>query len=139
MFPGKRSLDPLETIKRQKQWATIRKTALKKKLDGREFGREKDLGTSAVTFIIFLLGEWRAGAIAAYRRLSKSGVFLRERELGMCSLLPVRKVDLIVDLVKAPDDLGRWAVEQGEQPFTLHERGFETLGVEASRHRDSQR
>jgi hypothetical protein len=37
--------------------------------------------------------EWRAGAIAAYSRFSKSGVFLRQSEMGMCSLLPVRKLD----------------------------------------------
>jgi len=76
--------------------------------------------------------EWRAGAIAAYRRLSKSGVFLRESELGMCSLLPVRKIDRIVDLVK-PRTILDVGCGTGKTTVYLHQRGLETLGVEASR------
>ena len=76
--------------------------------------------------------EWRAGAIAAYRRLSKSGVFLRESELGMCSLHPVRKVNRIVDLVK-PRTILDVGCGTGRTTVYLQKRGFETLGVEASR------
>jgi SAM-dependent methyltransferase len=75
--------------------------------------------------------EWTAGAIAAYRRLSKSGVFLRESELGMCSLLPVQKVDRIVSLVK-PRTILDVGCGTGRTTAYLHQRGFETLGVEAS-------
>jgi SAM-dependent methyltransferase len=75
--------------------------------------------------------KWTAGAIAAYRRLSKSGVFLRESELGMCSLLPVRKIDRIVSLVR-PRTILDVGCGTGRTIVYLHERGFETLGVEAS-------
>jgi SAM-dependent methyltransferase len=49
----------------------------------------------------------------------------------MCSLLPVRKVDRIVGLVRARTilDVG---CGTGRTTFYLHQRGFETLGIEAS-------
>jgi hypothetical protein len=46
-----------------------------------------------------LLGNGRRAPSPQFRRLSKCGVFLQESELGMCSLLPVRKVDRIVSPV----------------------------------------
>jgi SAM-dependent methyltransferase len=75
--------------------------------------------------------EWTVGVIAAYRRFSKSGVFLRESELAMCSLLPVRKVDRIVSLVR-PRTILDVGCGTGRTTVYLHQRGFETLGVEAS-------
>lgn len=71
------------------------------------------------------------GAMAAYRRLSKSGVFLREQELGMCSLLPARKVDEIVRLVK-PRTILDVGCGTGRTTVYLTEHGFETLGIEGS-------
>ena len=49
----------------------------------------------------------------------------------MCSLLPVRKVDRIVGLVRARTilDVG---CGTGRTTVYLHQRGFETLGIEAS-------
>jgi 2-polyprenyl-3-methyl-5-hydroxy-6-metoxy-1,4-benzoquinol methylase len=75
--------------------------------------------------------EWRDGAVAAYRRLSRSGIFLRESELGMCSLLPVRKVERIVELVK-PRTILDVGCGTGKTTVYLHQRGFATLGVEGS-------
>ena len=76
--------------------------------------------------------KWTDGAIAAYRRLSKSGVFLRKSELGMCSLLPVRKLERIVSLV-GPRTILDAGCGTGRTTVYLHRRGLETLGVEASR------
>jgi 2-polyprenyl-3-methyl-5-hydroxy-6-metoxy-1,4-benzoquinol methylase len=75
--------------------------------------------------------KWKAGAKAVFRRLSRSGVFLSESELGMCSLHPVRKVDRIVELVNARSilDIG---CGTGKTTVYLHRRGFEAVGVEAS-------
>jgi 2-polyprenyl-3-methyl-5-hydroxy-6-metoxy-1,4-benzoquinol methylase len=69
--------------------------------------------------------------MAAYRRLSKSGVFLYKKELGMCSLLPARKVDEIVRLVR-PTTILDVGCGTGRTTVYLHERGFETVGIEAS-------
>jgi 2-polyprenyl-3-methyl-5-hydroxy-6-metoxy-1,4-benzoquinol methylase len=50
----------------------------------------------------------------------------------MCSLLPVRKVDRIVSLVK-PRTILDVGCGIGRTTVYLHRRGFATLGVEASR------
>lgn len=76
--------------------------------------------------------EWRAGAIAAYRRIWKSGVFLQESELGMCSLLPVRKLDEIVSLVQ-PRTILDVGCGTGTTTVYLNQRGVKTVGVEAPR------
>ena len=49
----------------------------------------------------------------------------------MCSLFPVRKVDQIVNLVR-PKTILDVGCGTGRTTVYLHQRGFETLGVEAS-------
>jgi cyclopropane fatty-acyl-phospholipid synthase-like methyltransferase len=75
--------------------------------------------------------EWKAGVIAVYRRSFKNGVMLRKNELGMCSLNPIQKVDLIVHLVN-PKTILDVGCGTGKTTVYLHKRGFEVLGIEAS-------
>lgn len=74
---------------------------------------------------------YKTGAIALYRRFFRSGVFLSKSELGMCSLLPVKKLDKIVDLVK-PKTVLDVGCGTGKATEHLHRRGLDVLGVEAS-------
>jgi 2-polyprenyl-3-methyl-5-hydroxy-6-metoxy-1,4-benzoquinol methylase len=75
---------------------------------------------------------WRAGAKAIYRRLSKSGVLFAAEELGMASLHPSRKVARIIELVR-PRTVVDFGCGTGSTLRQFVETGIAALGVEASR------
>jgi 2-polyprenyl-3-methyl-5-hydroxy-6-metoxy-1,4-benzoquinol methylase len=75
---------------------------------------------------------WRRGAKALYRRLTKSGILFADEELGMASLHPSRKVDLIVELVH-PRSVVDVGCGTGASLRQFSEMGIAAIGVEASR------
>ena len=75
--------------------------------------------------------EWAAGWRALYRRLSKSSVFLSEGELGMCSMLPVKKIDAILALVR-PKSVVDIGCGTGQATAYFSDRAIETVGIEGS-------
>jgi SAM-dependent methyltransferase len=74
---------------------------------------------------------WRAGAKAVYRRVSKSGILFAEDELGMAALHPVRKAALIVELAK-PATVIDFGCGTGYTLGQFVEMGLTGLGIEAS-------
>jgi SAM-dependent methyltransferase len=74
---------------------------------------------------------WRAGAKAIYRRLSKSGVLFATEDLGMASLYPEQKIERILSLVlpKSVLDVG---CGTGRALSEIKRRGITVFGVEAS-------
>ena len=44
--------------------------------------------------------KWGAGAKALFRKFTGSGILFTKADVGMASLLPVKKVDLAVSLVR---------------------------------------
>ena len=75
---------------------------------------------------------WRAGAKAIYRRLSKSGILFAADELGMASLHPSRKVARIIELVR-PRTVIDVGCGTGSTLRQFVEAGIAAVGVEASR------
>jgi len=69
---------------------------------------------------------------AAFRRLFRSGVFYREEELYMCSLLPQTLLDVVLAELK-PRSLLDVGCGIGRTLVYLTERGVDALGVEASK------
>jgi SAM-dependent methyltransferase len=74
---------------------------------------------------------WRAGAKAVYRRLSKSGVLFEEDELGMASLHPSCKATRIVELTK-PATVIDFGCGTGCTLEQFVEMGLDAVGIEAS-------
>ena len=89
---------------------------------------KKELDYLSRNIKYILPGKWKAGATAAYRRMTKTGVFLSKSEIGMCSLNPIKMVDTIVDLVK-PRSILDVGCGTGKTTAYLHQRGLEALGV----------
>jgi 2-polyprenyl-3-methyl-5-hydroxy-6-metoxy-1,4-benzoquinol methylase len=79
-----------------------------------------------------LPSNWRAGAKAIYRRLSKSGILFAADELGMASLHPSRKVARVIELVK-PLTVVDVGCGTGSTLRQFVEAGIAAVGVEASR------
>jgi SAM-dependent methyltransferase len=75
---------------------------------------------------------WRAGAKAVYRRLSKSGILFAEEDLGMASLHPVRKVARIIEIIR-PRTVVDMGCGTGSTLRQFLENGISVIGVEASR------
>lgn len=74
----------------------------------------------------------RLQPLNVYRALTKSGIFVREDELWMASLLPQRKLDLMLELYRPRSvlDLGCGV---GRTLDYLMDRGVDAVGVEGSR------
>ena len=75
---------------------------------------------------------WRAGAKAIYRRLSKSGILFAADELAMASLRPSLKVARVIELV-APLTVVDMGCGTGVALRQFVEAGVSAVGVEASR------
>jgi len=79
-----------------------------------------------------LPNNWRAGAKAIYRRLSKSGILFAADELGMASLHPSSKVARIIELVR-PRTVVDVGCGTGSTLRQFVEADIAAVGVEASR------
>jgi len=79
-----------------------------------------------------LPSNWRAGAKAIYRRLSKSGILFAADELGMASLHPSRKVARVIELVR-PRSVADVGCGTGSTLRQFVEAGIAAVGGEASR------
>jgi len=75
---------------------------------------------------------WRIGAKAIYRRLSKSGILFAADELPMASLRPSHKVTRIIELVR-PRTVVDIGCGTGSSMRQFLETGVTAVGVEASR------
>ncbi len=75
---------------------------------------------------------WKKGAAAAYRRIFRTGVFVSQDELGMCSLCPVLKLEKILELVR-PKSVLDAGCGVGKTTVYLAQRGLDVLGLEASK------
>jgi len=75
---------------------------------------------------------WKAGTKAIYRRVSGNGMLFAKSDLSMCSLLPVKKVDRIIQLVK-PTSVLDVGCGTGKTLAYFHSRGVDVFGVEGSR------
>jgi len=97
---------------------------------------ERDVKTFARyvarNFRYVLPKNWRAGAKAVYRRVSKSGVLFAADELGMASLHPARKVSRIIELVN-PRSVVDMGCGTGATLAQFIEMGIDAVGIEASR------
>lgn len=72
------------------------------------------------------------GLVAAYRRLAGDGVFFRENEMWMCSLLPRKILDRVLELL-APRTVIDIGCGTGASLDYLLERGVVVTGVEGSK------
>jgi SAM-dependent methyltransferase len=75
--------------------------------------------------------EWRAGAIAVYRRLAKNGMMLTADDVGAASLNPARTVERILSLMQ-PKSVLDVGCGTGRTLRQLCDRGIDAVGIEAS-------
>ena len=75
--------------------------------------------------------QWRAAAKALYRRFSRSGIFISEDEMAMCSLFPERMLSTVVARFNPKSVLDIGCGTGRALEFFLS-RGLDVVGIEGS-------